>query len=170
MKFQYLNKQIIGQIPLSKQNILTNSELQNKQNIYSNSESILEDLLKGKQYKHSKHIQFLANKHERDIMKLRFVLQPFSFVFLVEGKQNYHFILETLDTEEATYIWHTNKVKSELKEIMQQIEKELKIIREMGRQKYVETHPKNFSKIVHDYSDNCKGFMVWKNQLEERLL
>lgn len=170
VKFQYLNKQIIGQIPLSKQNILTNSELQNKQNIYSNSESILEDLLKGKQYKHSKHIQFLANKHERDIMKLRFVLQPFSFVFLVEGKQNYHFILETLDTEEATYIWHTNKVKSELKEIMQQIEKELKIIREMGRQKYVETHPKNFSKIVHDYSDNCKGFMVWKNQLEERLL
>lgn len=170
VKFQFLNKNFISQIPSSKQNILTIDELSKKQNIYSDTESILEDLLKVKQYKHSKHIQFLAEKHEKNIMKLRFVLQPFSFVFLLAGEQNYHIILETLDTEEATYIWHTDKSKSVLIDTIKQIDKELNIIREKGRQAYLETSPQNFSRIVHDYSDTNKGFIIWKGQLEERLI
>ena len=126
--------------------------------------------MKGKQYKHSQHIQFLAEKHERNVMKLRFVLQPFSFVFLLVGEQNYHIILETLDTEEATYIWHTEKSKSVLIDTIKQIDKELNIIREKGRQAYLETNPSNFSRIVHDYSNDNKGFTIWKGQLEERLM
>jgi superfamily II DNA or RNA helicase len=169
VKFQFLNKTFVGQIPTSKQNILTTNELPKNQNIYSDAESILEDLLKVKQYKHSKHIQFLADKHERNVMKLRFALQPFSFVFLIAGEQNYHIILETLDTEEATYIWHTNKSKTAILEAVKQIDKELNIIKEKGRQAYLETNPQNFSRIVHDYSDNNKGFIIWKGQLEERL-
>ena len=169
VKFQFLNKTFVGQIPTSKQNILTTNELPKNQNIYSDAESILEDLLKVKQYKHSKHIQFLADKHERNVMKLRFALQPFSFVFLIAGEQNYHIILETLDTEEATYIWHTDKSKTAILEAVKQIDKELNIIKEKGRQAYLETNPQNFSRIVHDYSDNNKGFIIWKGQLEERL-
>ena len=169
VKFQFLNKTFVGQIPTSKQNILTTNELPKNQNIYSDAESILEDLLKVKQYKHSKHIQFLADKHERNVMKLRFALQPFSFVFLIAGEQNYHIILETLDTEEATYIWHLEKSKSVLIDTIKQIDKELNIIKEKGRQVYLETNPQNFSRIVHDYSDSNKGFTIWKGQLEERL-
>ena len=169
VKFQFLNKSFISQIPTLKQNILSTNELAKNQNIYSDTENILEDLLKGKQYKHSQHIQFLAEKHERNIMKLRFVLQPFSFVFLLEGEQNYHIILETLDTEEATYIWHTDKSKSVLIDTVKQIDKELNIIREKGRQTYLETNPQNFSRIVHDYSDDNKGFTIWKGLLEQTL-
>ena len=169
VKFQFLNKTFVGQIPTSKQNILTTNELPKNQNIYSDAESILEDLLKVKQYKHSKHIQFLTDKHERNVMKLRFALQPFSFVFLIAGEQNYHIILETLDTEEATYIWHLEKSKSVLIDTIKQIDKELNIIKEKGRQVYLETNPQNFSRIVHDYSDSNKGFTIWKGQLEERL-
>ena len=169
VKFQFLNKGFIGQIPISKQNILTADELPKSQSFYADAESILEDLLKGKQYKHSQHIQFLADKHERNVMKLRFALQPFPFVFLIAGPQNYHIILETLDTEEATYIWHTEKNKSALIDTIKQIDKELNIIREKGRQAYLENNPQNFSRIVHDYSDNNKGFIAWKGQLEERL-
>jgi len=170
VKFQFLNKNFISQIPTVKQNILTTDELPKAQNIYADTESILNDLLKGKQYKHSKHIQFLADRHERNVMKLRFVLQPFSFVFLLKGEQNYHIILETLDTEEATYIWRTDKSKSVLIDTIKQIDKELNSIREKGRQSYLETNPQNFSRIVHDYSDNNKGFTIWKGQLEERLI
>lgn len=170
VKFQFLNKNFISQIPSSKENILTIDELSKKQNIYSDAESILEDLLKVKQYKHFKHIQFLAKKHEKNIMKLRFVLQPFSFVFLLAGERNYHIILETLDTEEATYIWHTDKNKSVLIDTIKHIDKEINIIREKGRQAYLETSPQNFSRIVHDYSDTNKGFIIWKGQLEERLV
>ncbi|MEB2779589.1 hypothetical protein U3A58_04220 [Algoriphagus sp. C2-6-M1] len=167
VKFQFLNKGFIGQAQASKKNILTTSDLPRSQNIYTNSESILEDLLRGKLYKHSKHIRFLAERHERTVMKLRFVLQPFSFVFMVAGKQYYHIILETLDTEEATYIWHSEKSKSALMEALKQIDQELNSIREKGRQGYLETIPQNFSRVVHDYSDNNKGFIIWKGQLEE---
>lgn len=170
VKFQFLNKSFIGQTPTSKQNVLTTDELSKNQSLYSDAESILNDLLKGKQYKHSKHIQFLADKHERNVMKLRFVLQPFSFVFLVAGEQNYHIVLETLDTEKATYIWHTDKSKSALIDTIKQIDKELNIIREKGRQAYLETNPQQFSRIVHDYSDDNKGFTIWKGLLEERLI
>ncbi|MDN3672087.1 DEAD/DEAH box helicase family protein [Flavobacterium branchiarum] len=170
VKFQFLNKSFIGQIPISKQNILTTNELPKNQTFYTDAESILNDLLKGKHYKHSQHIQFLADKHERNVMKLRFVLQPFSFVFLLEGTQNYHIILETLDTEEATYIWHTDKGKSVLIDTIKQIDKDLNIIREKGRQAYLETNPQNFSRVVHDYSDYNKGFSIWKGQLEEQMV
>lgn len=170
VKFQFLNKSFINQIPTSTQNILTTNELSKSQNIYSNTENILEDLLKGNKYQHSKHIKFLANKHERNIMKLRFVLQPFSFVFLIAGERNYHIILETLDTEEATYIWHTAKNKLSLIETIKQIDEELNIIRKKGRQAYLVTNPQNFSRIVHDYSNDNKGFMIWKGLLEERLI
>jgi DNA gyrase/topoisomerase IV subunit B len=46
---------------------------------------------------------------------------------------------------------------------------EKKIINHLRRQAYLETNPQNFSRIVHDYSDNNKGFIIWKGQLEERL-
>lgn len=170
VKFQFLNKGFIGQIPTSKQNILTTNELPENQNVYTNVENILEDLLKGKQYKHSQHIQLLAERHERNVMKLRFVLQPFSFVFLLAGEENYHIILETLDTEEATYIWHIEKSKSVLIDTIKQVDKELNIIRKKGRQAYLETNPQNFSRIVHDYSDDNKGLTIWKGLLEERLI
>ena len=170
VKFQFLDKNFIRQISSSKQNILTTNELTKNQNIYENAEVILENLMNRKQYKHSKHIQFLAEKHERNVMKLRFVLQPFSFVFLISGEKNYHIVLETLATEEATYIWHTEKNKSVLIDTIKQIDNELNIIREKGRQVYLETNPQSFSKIVHDYSNDNKGFVIWKGQLEERLI
>jgi len=102
-------------------------------------------------------------------MKIRFVLSPFSFVFLLSGEQQYHIVLETLDTEEATYLWHTDKSKQMLKDKVKEIDRQLNIIRNNGRQVFLETNPNNFSKIIHDYSDNKKGFILWKNMLEERI-
>lgn len=88
-------------------------------------------------------------------------------VFMVAGKNHFHVILETLDTEEATYVWHSEKSKSVLMEAVKQIDLELNIIREKGRQAYLETNPMCFSRVLHDYSDDNKGFSIWKGQLEE---
>jgi len=169
VKFQFLNKGLLGQSPVQQQNIITSDELQNNQNIYSNAEDLLNDILKNKLYKHSRHIQYLANNHECGIMKIRFVLQPFSFVFLLAGEHQYHIVLETLDTEEATYIWHTAKNKSLLIEAIKQIDQELNIIREKGRQAFLENNPEYFTRIMHDYSDNNKGFIIWKTMMEESM-
>lgn len=55
-------------------------------------------------------------------------------------------------------------------ETVKHIDSELNIIREKGRQIYLKTNPPNFSRIVHDYADSKKGFIVWKGYLEERLI
>ncbi|MCK9220978.1 MAG: hypothetical protein M0P47_13145 [Bacteroidales bacterium] len=43
------------------------------------------------------------------------------------------------------------------------------MIRNDGCQSFLESQPVNFSRILHDYSDEQKGFILWKDLLEERL-
>ena len=167
VKFQFLNKGLLKQFTPKKQNILTSDELQERGKIYANAEELLNEILKNKQYKHSQHIQYLADRHESRVMKIRFVLNPFSFLFLLVGEQSYFIVLETLDTEEASYIWHTPKYKATLIEEVKQIDNQLSIIREKGRQAFLEINPENFTRILHDYSDNKKGFILWKSAIEE---
>jgi hypothetical protein len=38
-------------------------------------------------------------------------------VFLLSGSYQYHLVWETLDTEEATYIWHIGKSIDELNKV-----------------------------------------------------
>ena len=99
VKFQFLNKGLLKQFTPKKQNIVTFDELQEQGKIYSNAEELLNEILKNKQYKHSQHIQYLADRRDSKVMKIRFVLNPYSFLFLLSGEQNYFVILETLHTE-----------------------------------------------------------------------
>ncbi|TRX51575.1 DEAD/DEAH box helicase [Fulvivirga sp. M361] len=138
--------------------------------LYGSEEEILEDILKNQHAKHFRQLKYLASMHERDILKLRFVLSPFSFVFLIAGNECYHLVLETLDTEEATYVWHINKYIRLLKNKLGEIDRDIETIRNKGRQFFLEQEPVEFSRVLHDYSDERKGFVVWKDQLEERLV
>ena len=167
VKFQFLVKELIKRSTLTKQNILTSDELQKHGKIFSNPEDLLNQILAKKQYKHSQHIHYLADRHESQLMKIRFVLNPFSLVFLLAGERSYFVILETLDTEEATYMWHSPKNKVSLIEEVKQIDNQLNIIREKGRQYFLENSPDNFTRILHDYSANKKGFILWKSAIEE---
>ncbi len=170
VKFQFMNKAFLGNFTSQNKNILTSDELQGKGKVFNDAEELLSEILKNKQYKHSQHIQYLADQHENQTMKIRFVLNPFSFVFLLAGEQRYYFVLETLDTEEATYLWHTAKNKSALIKEVKQIENQLNIIKEKGRQAFLENSPENFTRILHDYSEKNKGFIIWKSILEEGIV
>jgi len=77
--------------------------------------------------------------------------------------------METLDTEEATYVWHANKDISGLKSKLSDIETNLNLIRNNGKQAFLESQPQNFTRILHDYTDELKGFIIWKDFLEEIL-
>ena len=172
VKFRFLNKEVIKGIPLGKENLLDGQQLSNGkglQTIYKTEEDLLENILSLKQYKHHRNLRYLSQKHDRSIMKLRFVLEPFSFVFLFSGVNQYHLVWETLDTEEATYIWHIEKSFHDLEVKTREIDKLLGVIRTQVRQQYLETNPENFTRIVHDYSDDQKGFVIWKDLLEEKL-
>lgn len=173
VKFKFITKNFIGKANTdSETNLLDIHQLQSDKDkeLYDSGEELLNDLLRNKQYKHQKHLQYLAERHARTILKIRFILSPFSFVFLLMGKEGFHIILETLGTEEATYIWHFNNDKRTLPKSLKQVNQSLNIIRNKGRQAFLVNPPENFSRIVHDYSDERKGFVIWKDTLEERLV
>ena len=144
--------------------------LHTKNDLYDSAEELLDDVLKQNQFKHHKQLRHLALNHASTLLKLRFVLSPFSFVFLLEGAEQFHIVLETLDTEEATYLWHFDKNREVLNAKLNEIDSHLNIIRNKGRQFFLDTQPMGFSKIQHDYSsDNFKGFILWKDMLEEQI-
>jgi hypothetical protein len=156
-----------------EENLLDLHQLQSgdsNQSLYNSEDELLNDLLKSEEVKHFRQLRYLASKHESNIMKLRFVLNPFSFVFLLSGKEGYHLVLETLNTEEATYIWHFDRNVVALQQNISVIDKDLNLIRNEGRHTFLENQPENFSRIIHDYSDERKGFVIWKDMLEGRLI
>ena len=171
VKFSFVSKNILGKPPIQKGNLLDINQIQdeNKKSLYSSGEELLEDILKKGNFKHHKQLRFLSQRHDRSTLKIRFVLSPFSFVFLLTGKEQFHIVLETLDTEEATYLWHFAKDKQTLKIKLKEIDQHLSIIKNKGRQVFLEDQPENFSRILHDYSDDKKGFIIWKDLLEEQI-
>lgn len=174
VKFRFVSKGIMGRFASNEENLLDINKVQEDGKdsvpLYNSEQDLLDDILKNKNVKHYRQLIYLSQKHESSILKLRFVLSPFSFVFLLSGKQQYHIVWETLDTEEATYIWHTDKNITALKNKLKQIDAELGTIRSKGRQHYMGVQTDDFSRIVHDYSEGRKGFIIWKDLLEERLV
>ena len=168
VKFEFVEHHFIKSGKSKKEEVL--EETSKKIGAFFNSEANLIDvLLKNNSYVHHKQLLYLAKRHNYKTLKIRFVLYPFSFVFLLEGQQKYHIILETLDTKEATYVWHLSKENIQFKEGLGQINQKLNWIRNNGRQSFLETKNENFSKIIHDYSEDLQGFYKWKNALEVRL-
>jgi len=169
VKFKFVSMKIHGKNKVSPEteSILDLNKLQSGADLYSSEEELLESLLKNKNVKHYKQLIYLVKNHKSSILKIRFLLHPFSFIFLLEGQNQFHIIMETLDTEEATYIWHFDK--QDLQSSLLKIDQDLNLIRNKGRQSFLENQPENFSKIIHDYSDERKGFVLWKDNLQERL-
>jgi superfamily II DNA or RNA helicase len=170
VRFRFVAKTMFGKAASFGQNILDVNQVQSEQILYESGDELLADVLKHSQYKHSRQLRYLADKHAGNLIKIRFVLQPFSFMFLLEGEEMYHVILETLDTEEASYLWHFEKQRSLLPVFLKELDGQLDIIRKQGRHAFVTSAPENFSRIVHDYSNEQKGYTTWKYMLEERLI
>lgn len=176
VKFKFVTKNYFGKVSTSKfqNNILDINQLKAGENsngqLFDSAEEFLANVLKNKNFRHYRQIKYLADKHASNILKLRFVLSPFSFVFLLSGTEQFHIAMETLDTEEASYIWHIEKDLTALRNKLIEIDISINIIRNEGRQVFLESQPQNFTRILHDYTDERKGFIIWKDLLEEILV
>lgn len=137
--------------------------------LFKDEYDLLENLMHITNTKHYKNLRYLSAKHAHHIMKLRFVHKPFSFIFLLEGKQNYHIIWETLDTTEATWIWHSEKNITGLKNTVRKVEDIINVVKVQGKTGYINTNEDPFRRVFHDYSDLVEGFVKWKGQLESYL-
>ena len=171
VRFKFVTKNFIGKknAVAAQNNLLDAQQLQSSNLLYESGEDLLNDVLKQAYFKHHKQLRYLAEQHRGNILKIRFVLSPFSFVFFLVGDNQYHIVLETLDTEEATYLWHLDKNIELLPSYLKEIDKQLYVIQNQGRQAFLETTPENFSRILHNYSNQPKGFIEWKDLLQERL-
>jgi hypothetical protein len=176
VRFEFIKKQVFktnDENLLSKVNTVEDlvGQYQSSFNGRSYSEQDLFDyVLNIKKTKHFLQLKWLSSRHEAKILKLRFVLQPFSFLFLLSGENKYHVVWETLDTEEATYIWHSEKTREALRNTLSNVEIVIGEIKRNGRERFLEKERENFSRVLHDYSDAKKGFILWKGLIEERLL
>ncbi|MGN7886461.1 TOTE conflict system archaeo-eukaryotic primase domain-containing protein [Dyadobacter sp. 22481] len=173
VRFRFSDKMIFKGNRFIKSQTELNQEISNGQDgqlLYQSAEELLVDALAKGNYKHQRQLRYLSKQHDGRILKIRFVMSPFAFVFLLGGEHQYHIVMETLDTEEATYIWHVPKSVAELKNALQAVENDLNKIRNDGRQEFLKSTPTHFSRILHDYSDDRKGFVIWKDDLEERLV
>lgn len=142
---------------------------------YKKEEEFLEDLIKISNSKHYNQLRYLSSKHLYKKMKLKFILNPFSVLFLIEGQTNYHLIWETLNTKEATYIWRVDKKIGELKKIemefkIEKIESIINNIKREGRNAYINEKEDGFSRIFHEYSQHEEGFAKWQIDIDNSLI
>ncbi|HEV7333385.1 MAG TPA: hypothetical protein VGN63_20290 [Flavisolibacter sp.] len=136
---------------------------------YEDEKELAEDLLNITETKHYNHLRTLSAKHAHHIMRLRFVLKPFSFLFLLEGPQHYHIVWETLDTEEATYLWPVEKDVVQLKLALKKVEEIIQLVKVQGKVAYHSSSAETYRRVFHHYKDGIKGFVKWKSELESVL-
>jgi hypothetical protein len=136
---------------------------------FDDPSALFDEIIGIKNAKHYKHLRYLSSIHAHDTMKLRFVLKPLSFIFLVKGNKRFHFVWETLDSEEATWIWHSGNNREELKRTLSKIEDILNVVKIQGKTAYINSNDDMFRRIIHDYSDVTEGFIKWKFELDSVL-
>lgn len=149
---------------------LLNKEEMASVSIFKSDQDLIDTILQVKDAKHYLQLTYLASQHLSSILKVRFILSPFSFLFLLAGENKYHIVWETLNSEEATYIWHFEKTMNALRDGLAEIENILKEIKSTNKLQFLSKEHPNFSRVIHDYSEPAKGFILWKGMLEEKLV
>jgi hypothetical protein len=160
---------------LTKEDLLkTTSEKEDLNKLYENDLELFEAILKITDTKHHDHLHHLSELHNSEIMRLRFIPRPVSFIFLVKGDLNYHFIWETSDTKEATYIWSYSKNvingKIDLKKKLNELDTTITEIINNGKNSYIKRKEENFKRIIHTYTDSLDGFNRWKEELKNVII
>jgi len=66
-------------------------------------------------------------------------------------------------------MWHLEKDQNLLRDKLRAIDEDLALIKNKGRQAFLASAPKYFSRIIHNYSAKRKGFIIWRDMLEASL-
>lgn len=176
VKLRFLRSQI-SKPNTNDKSLLTKDELllmgsnnESTKELFENDEDLLEAILKITNTKHHEHLQFLSEIHDHKTMRLRFVTKPISFIFLITGKADFHFVWETSDTKEATYIWAAPKSQItdkslSLKQKLNELDLIITEIIQNGKMPYIQKQEESFTRIIHTYTENLDGFNRWKHDL-----
>lgn len=161
---------------LSIEDLIKKSDLNStiKESIEKEPYKILHSILKRKDVKNKKQLEYLAGFKHKGNRQLRFTLKPlFGFLFYVESGGQNHFCWELLNSH-ATYIWSFDS-KLDFYEKLNDIDNIINYIRINGRIKYRQFEKSGgekkfaFSILYHKNKLNKfkDGFVEWKNELEK---
>lgn len=144
-----------------------------------NEQDIISFLLENYKTRNRKQLEYLSGSKQSEKTKLKFTLHPnFGFLFLIEGKENNHFVWELLNSH-ATYIWSVGKSEHDIELQSKRIEATINDIRYSGREQYKRAYKQNhhdndlvFCVIEHDdiTSNFVDGFVKWKHKLNEKII
>lgn len=137
--------------------------------IFKGDDDLFNNLLEKSETKHYNHLRFLSSKHKSDLQKLRLVHRPFSFVFLLDSSDKLYVVWETLDTQEATYLWTFTTDVNNSKQVLERAGKTISLIIKEGKNEYISRNEENFIRIFHDYIDLQNGFKNWKAEIEKAI-
>jgi hypothetical protein len=149
-------------------------------NIFNQDEmEILQQLLKEKNVRNRKQIEYLAGLKQAPAAKLKFTLHPyFGFLFTIRGERMNHFVWELLNSH-ATYVWSLGKSDTELRIQYRRVEESINNIRNSGRESYKMAYRDNhldqdlvFNVIKHEDVSSffIEGFVKWKHRLNELIV
>lgn len=173
VRFEFAKRKVIGYTGKPDTALHTiDTVVQNQagvEKLFKSDQQLVDDILAVKNSKHYHQLKYLSSQHLSSVLKLRFILNPFSFLFLLAGESKYHLVWETLNSEEATCVWHFDKTTDALRAGLKEVDAVLKEIKETGKHDYLKKDHANFSRVLHDYSDAKSGFVSWKGMLEEKL-
>ena len=176
VRFEFVKKEILtfkgrpeGSSILNTSDNLLGNGRDTVKKIFTSDQNLIDHILNVKNSKHYHQLKYLSSLHLSSVLKIRFVLNPFSFLFLLAGDKKYHIVWETLNSEEATYLWHFEKSMDALRKGLKEIETILNEIKGTSKQDYLKKKHDNFSRVIHDYADGKSGFVAWKGMLEEKL-
>ncbi|WP_315821959.1 hypothetical protein [Paraflavitalea speifideaquila] len=115
VRFEFVKKRILPFKTHTNENQILNTidtlpDQPSLKELFKSDKDLIDDILSIKDSKHYHHLKFLAAQHLSSVLKIRFVLHPFSFLFLLQGDRKYYMVWETLNSDEATYVWQFEKL------------------------------------------------------------
>ncbi len=132
------------------------------------AKTLITKLQARKQAKHALELDYLAERHREDRMKLHFLKEAVSFLFLLEGENRFHLVLEVFDKTFATYIWHCARNRESLDARIKEVVGDAAMLSIGNRQEYKGSNKgSDFKAINHSYGGDAKrSFEDWKREFE----
>jgi len=150
-----------------------------EENIFNQTEKEIVDLLSNRfNIRNRPQLDFLSAEKQSESHPIKYTTHPnFGFLFTLIHDHNCYFIWELLNSH-ATYIWKMNTLTTHITDQIKQVEKEISLIKDLGREKYKkETLGKSndrffFQVINHKKSHDSSTvvFDKWKNDLQKILI
>lgn len=119
---------------------------------------------------HYQHLAHLSELNSLGKTKLAYVTEPRSFIFTIIDSNNkkLHFVWETSDTKEATYVWTSDLLpNTDVLHSRRMIKNKIGEILKIGKSSYIKKQEKGFHRIIHDYDQekSGSGIELWKTEL-----